>query len=128
MSNQISPYHLQKPFIKTLPKKQTLHSPMTNGTFQAILDGSMKGNELKLSKHAEKRLHDRGITISPEVWNKINVKVIEAQKKGVDDSLVLTNNAALVVNAKNKTVITAMDRNEAQAQLFTNISGAILID
>ena len=47
---------------------------------------------------------------------------------GVTDSLVLTKEAALVVSAKNNTVITAMGRDEASSQIFTNINGTILID
>ena len=37
---------------------------------------------------------------------------------GVNESLVLLKDAALIVSAKNNTVITAMDRNEAA---YTNI-------
>ncbi|KHF30907.1 hypothetical protein LR68_00397 [Anoxybacillus sp. BCO1] len=43
------------------------------------------------------------------------------------DSLVITDEAALIVSAVNQTVITAMHREEAQTQLFTNINGAIII-
>lgn len=34
----------------------------------------------------------------------------------------------LIVSAKNNTVITAMDRKEAQTQIFTNINGTIILD
>lgn len=35
--------------------------------------------------------------------------------------------AALIVSAKNGTVITAMERDEAKEQLFTNIDGTIVL-
>ena len=47
---------------------------------------------------------------------------------GVKESLVLVDDAALIVSAKNNTVITAMNRAEATAQIFTNINGTILMD
>ena len=61
-------------------------------------------------------------------WQQISEKVIEAKKLGVKESLVLLDDAALIVSAKNQTVITAMDRNEATSQIFTNINGTIVMD
>ncbi|GGA16125.1 MULTISPECIES: TIGR02530 family flagellar biosynthesis protein [Psychrobacillus] len=84
--------------------------------------------ELKVSKHANQRLIDRNIHISEAQWQMINDKVAEARSKGVKDSLVLTDQAALIVSAKNATVITAMDRTEANNQLFTNIDGTIVLN
>ena len=54
--------------------------------------------------------------------------MIEAKKLGVKESLVLLDDAALIVSAKNQTVITAMDRKEAMSQIFTNINGTIVMD
>ncbi|UCZ51720.1 flagellar protein [Bacillus shivajii] len=128
MANKIMPHHLQQ----ALPKpglKPTTKQSKPAVSFQSVLNNSIeKGTELKISKHAEKRLQDRGIHIQPEMWEEIHSKVKEAKQKGVNDSLVVTGDAALVVSAKNETVITAMDREEASSQLFTNINGAILID
>lgn len=83
--------------------------------------------ELKVSKHASERLAERNIQISESEWQRVSEKVFEARKKGVKDSLVLMEQAALIVSAKNATVITAMDRMEAKDQLFTNIDGTILL-
>lgn len=47
---------------------------------------------------------------------------------GVKESLVLLNDAALIVSAKNNTVITAMNRKEATEQIFTNINGTIIMN
>lgn len=82
---------------------------------------------LKISKHATERLNDRNISISDIEWQKISEKVFEARDKGVNQPLVILDQAALVVSAKNGTVITALDRTEAKQQLFTNIDGTILL-
>ena len=47
--------------------------------------------------------------------------MIEAKKLGVKESLVLLDDAALIVSAKNQTVITAMDRNEAHYHKYLQI-------
>lgn len=84
--------------------------------------------ELKVSKHANQRLEERNIHISDAEWQLVSDKVSEARSKGVNDSLVLMDQAALIVSAKNATVITAMDRAEAKNQLFTNIDGTIVLN
>lgn len=94
-------------------------------SFQAILE---KESSLKISKHAEKRLKDRNITFKDDKWTLIKNKVLEAKQKGLDETLILSKEAALIVSAKNDTVITAMDRKEATSQIFTNINGTIIID
>lgn len=81
-----------------------------------------------MSKHAKERLAQRGIEISQERWTKIEDKVRQAKAKGVNDSLVLLKDAALIVSAKNNTVITAMGRQEAVDQIFTNINGTIVLE
>ncbi|MER2071762.1 MAG: TIGR02530 family flagellar biosynthesis protein, partial [Psychrobacillus sp.] len=80
------------------------------------------------SKHANQRLEERNIYISDAEWQIVSEKVSEARSKGVNDSLVLMDQAALIVSAKNATVITAMDRTEAKNQLFTNIDGTIVLN
>lgn len=91
---------------------------------QAIQENS----KLTLSKHARERLIERDIEISDSRWEVIEQKVNEAKKLGVKDSLVLLDNAALIVSAKNNTVITAMNRQEAMAHIFTNINGTIVLE
>ncbi|WP_332648461.1 TIGR02530 family flagellar biosynthesis protein [Lysinibacillus sp. 54212] len=83
--------------------------------------------ELKISKHASERMQERNIEISDEQWREVTEKVNEAREKGVKQPLVIMDQAALIVSAKNATVITAMDRLESKSQLFTNIDGTIVL-
>ncbi len=73
---------------------------------------------LTISKHARQRLEQRGININEARWNQIGEKVKEAKTMGVKESLVLVDDAALIVSAKNNTVITAMNRAEASNTNF----------
>lgn len=99
-----------------------------NSFSQHLKQAEEKQTNLTISKHAGHRMHQRQIDIESHVWEKIGTKVNEAKQKGVNDSLVLLNNAALIINAKNSTVITVMDRQEASKQIFTNIDGTIIMD
>ncbi|MED4452905.1 TIGR02530 family flagellar biosynthesis protein [Metabacillus fastidiosus] len=96
-------------------------------SFKTVLHEVQK-EQLKISKHAQERLIEREIDISTEQWNSIEQKVQEAYEKGVNDSLVLINEAALIISAKNNTVITVMNLDEAKSQIFTNINGTIIMD
>lgn len=126
MDKRIQHHHLhQLPKPGLMPQKSGGPKTSFKDVFQAHIIGT---DELKVSKHAEKRLNDRGIVIGQDKWAQIKTKVDEAKAKGVQDSLVVLNDAALVVSAKNNTVITALDRDEAKTQIFTNINGTILID
>ncbi|WP_075980922.1 TIGR02530 family flagellar biosynthesis protein [Bacillus massilinigeriensis] len=109
--------------IRTKP--QTLKT----NAFSDQLQTAIRSNEkLTISKHAKERIQKRGIHINDARWERIEEKVNEAKKMGVNDSLVLLQDAALIVSAKNNTVITAMDRNEVSSQIFTNINGTIILD
>jgi flagellar operon protein len=110
------------------PLQPRTQSAKQNVSFGQLLNNELIDQRLKISKHAQERLNQRQITLSDEDWSSIERKVGEARQMGVNDSLVLVSDAALIINAKNNTVITAMDREEAKTQIFTNINGTIIMD
>jgi len=82
---------------------------------------------LRFSAHAETRLKSRGIDFGSEMMKRLETAVDRAEKKGVQkDSLVLMKDLALIVNIKNRTVITAMDQNNMKESVFTNIESAVI--
>jgi len=87
-----------------------------------------KQGGVKFSAHAAKRLESRQINLSENQHAKLNDAVDQAKDKGVKDSLILMNKLALVVNVKNRTVITAMDSSQMNGGMFTNIDGAMIIN
>lgn len=100
-------------------------------TFSTQLEQSITSlDKLNISKHANERIKQRGIIIDEAKWKQIEMKVNQAKQMGVTDSLVLVNDAdaALIISAKNNTVITAMNSQEAQKQIFTNINGTIIMN
>ncbi|WP_028782791.1 TIGR02530 family flagellar biosynthesis protein [Thalassobacillus devorans] len=122
MKHRIHQLHQPLPLPKTPLKQQAAASGVS---FKDVLADVQT---LKVSKHAGERLQERNIEISLTQWENIAHKMNEAKQKGITDSLVLLPDAALVVSTTNNTVITAMDRREATAKIFTNINGTILMD
>ena len=82
---------------------------------------------LKFSKHAVSRLDQRNINLSAEQNARLEKGVSEAENKGVNESLVLVDDLAFIVNVPNRTVVTAMDQTETRSNVFTNIDGAVIM-
>lgn len=116
----------QIPFQPNLSKPKNLVA-QPNASFAQYLEEVTTNDTLKISKHANERMQLRDISISEHEWETISTKVSEAKSKGVNQPLVLLEQAALIISAKNNTVITALDRQEAREQLFTNIDGTIVL-
>lgn len=94
-----------------------------NISFEKLLQQNM----LKFSNHAVKRLEQRGIEIPSEQLSRISDAVDQAAAKGSKESLILMNDMALIVNVKNRTVVTAMDGGSMKDNVFTNIDSAVII-
>ncbi len=86
-----------------------------------------QGDGLKFSTHAIERIQSRGIKLTPDDMKKLNDAVDKAIQKGSKDTLVLMGENAFVVSAKNKTVITAMDKNQMKENVFTNIDSTVFM-
>ncbi len=83
--------------------------------------------ELKFSKHATRRLEERDIELSAEQNERLQAGVQKAGEKGINDSLVIVDSLAFIVNVPNRTVVTAMDQEDAMdSNVFTNIDGAVI--
>ncbi|MFD1336115.1 TIGR02530 family flagellar biosynthesis protein [Oceanobacillus iheyensis] len=114
----------QTPPLIVPPTKKSQSPKQSTVSFKDVLQ---EQNQLKISKHATERMHERNISINDKQWELIQDKMQEAKDKGVTDSLVVLNDATLVVSTSNNTVVTAMDRHEFSSKIFTNINGTILI-
>lgn len=87
----------------------------------------MENSALKFSKHAINRLNDRNIYLTDSQNTRLENGIKQASEKGIQESLVLMDSLAFIVNIPNKTVITAMEQTETNSSIFTNIDGAVII-
>lgn len=111
-----------------------LGSVLEKGTpsFQEILEQKQEQTtsdigKLRFSKHAIGRLSDRNIELSNIQMQRLHDGAKKAGEKGIQESLVLMDELAFIVNIPNKTVVTAMDSSETQDSVFTNIDGAVIV-
>ena len=111
--------------IKTKTRKSSENLSGAN-SFQNIFSNRLDENtSVHFSKHASMRLNDRNVSLSSEQIKRVESGIDKASQTGINDSLVLVDDIALVVNVKNKVVITAMDsKNDG---IFTNIDGAVIV-
>jgi len=109
-------------------KSSKLNNKKQTSTFKDLFNNKVEDRtDLKLSKHAKKRLQARSIDFTKDEINKLETAIDKAKSKGAKESLVLINNNAYIVSVNNNTVITAMDKDSMQENLFTNIDSAIVM-
>lgn len=115
-----------------LPQKRAASAGKKSGlSFEEIFRQQQlaadESSPLKFSKHAASRLESRNISLSAEQSARLENGVEKAQAKGINESLVLIDSLAFIVNVPNRTVVTAMDQTETASNIFTNIDGAVIM-
>lgn len=100
-------------------------------SFQDILNETAESAEktagVRFSKHAANRLEERNIKLTDNQMERLQEGTMKAGAKGINDSLVLVDQLAFIVNIPNHTVVTAMNQTEADENIFTNIDGAVIM-
>jgi len=97
--------------------------PAEGTGFEQVLESE----RLRLSGHAATRLKGRNIALLESDWARVNKAVDLAAKKGSRESLVLVDDVALVISVRNRTVITAVDKDNLKENVFTNIDSAVIV-
>ena len=81
---------------------------------------------LQFSKHAARRIEQRGLALDEGRLERLQRAVGQAEAKGAKDSLVLLDELALVVSVQNRTVVTAVDEANRKEHVFTNIDSVVI--
>ncbi len=92
--------------------------------FSQLLDARRIG--VQFSNHAVQRLQRRSINVEPGTLQRLDDAVGKAAGKGARDAVVFVDGTAFVVSVRNKTVITAVDRDHMRDHVFTNIDSAVI--
>lgn len=95
-------------------------------SFQEILSSKKPSGEVRFSKHAAGRLADRNIELTKGQMERLNEGTARAGQKGIKESLVIVDQLAFIVNIPNNTVVTAMNQQDTEENVFTNIDGAVI--
>lgn len=107
---------------KDAPGRKAPHIPFSEILKEKQAAGS---GELIFSRHANERLASRNIDLSDDQYKRLETGARKAGEKGINESLVMVDDLAFIVNIRNNTVITAV--NEGEEKIFTNIDGAVII-
>jgi flagellar operon protein len=99
----------------------------SGASFQDVLAETIKGGGVNFSKHAAKRVTEREIEFTAENLARLNEGIRMASEKNLGDTLIVVDGTAFVVNAKNNTIITAVNENNAKGRVFTNIEGTVIV-
>jgi flagellar operon protein len=115
-----------------IPTQKPASSPkpseaVENSRFARVLDEKLPSQGVRFSQHAQDRLKARGISFSANDLQKLEGAVDTVARKGGRESLVMLGDAALVVSVKNRTVVTAVDRESMKGNVFTNIDSAVVL-
>lgn len=94
--------------------------------FSELLQDKVR-NSLNFSKHAARRLDERGIAVDNQLLGNLEHAVEEARKKGSRDVAVIGSQGVFIVNVPNNTVVTTMSQEDMKDRIFTNIDSAVLM-
>ena len=88
---------------------------------------AQKAQSVQFSKHAARRVQERGIDMTDNLLNDLNQAVQKARAKGARDVVIIGESGAFIVNVPNNVVVTTMSGTEMKENIFTNIDGAVII-
>lgn len=110
-------------------KNIPINNSESSVSFEEIFKAKQKStdSELKFSKHASMRLIDRNIELTNNQLERLEHGKEIAKQKGINESLMIMDNLAFIINVKNNTVVTAVDQNSSDSKVFTNIDGAVIV-
>ena len=82
---------------------------------------------VQFSKHAARRVQERGIDMTDSLLSNLNQAVQKARDKGARDVVIIGESNAFIVNVPNNVVVTTMSGTEMKENIFTNIDSAVLM-
>lgn len=110
-------------FTEILSRQKSIDELVSEGT---DVKTSATG-QIRFTKHADARLTQRDIRLTDEQMTRLEEGTKKASDKGIKESLVLVDDLAFIVNTDKKMVITAIDQNSSEDNIYTNIDGAVII-
>lgn len=114
--------------IDGFSQKKSSENTNANVNFKDMLNKEINKKEgFTISNHAAERLSSRNVSLNEHDMKTINEGINKAEQKGCKNSVILYKDVALVASIENRTVITAMDKNSAKDNVFTNVDSVVLL-
>lgn len=100
----------------------------SNASFKDLLNNKIdKNKSFIISNHAAERLKERNINFNENDMKNINEGINKAEQKGSKETLILYKDTALITSIKNRTIITAMTKENSKNNVFTNIDSVVIL-
>src|SRR3954447_23340455 len=111
--------------VRTQPVRPSVQDAQ-GPSFADVFKDTAGTKPVEFSKHAIQRLERRNLTVDASVMRRLQDGVDRAAGKGARDAVVLVDDAAFVVSVTNRTVVTAVGRDQMKDHVFTNIDSAVI--
>lgn len=106
--------------------KASSNSISESVSFRDVLNKAIEDKKtFTLSKHAAQRISE--LNFSNKDMEAIGKGFEIADGKGAKNSVMLYKDIALIASIENKTVITAIDRERAKENIFTNVDSVVIL-
>lgn len=97
-----------------------------NESFKNVLENVKNKNQgFTVSKHAALRLNE--INFTEEDMKQIEKGFEIAKDKNSKNTVMLYKDVALIASVENKTLITAVDKERAKENIFTNVDSVVIL-
>ena len=93
-------------------------------SFQDALNGAAAGSSF--SNHAQKRIERRDLDLDPARLDRLNSAISRAAEKGARNSVVMLDDLAVVVDIRDRKVVTAINAESGKERVFTNIDSVVI--
>lgn len=110
---------------RTQPVRPSVQTPQ-GPAFSDVLRDTAGTKPVTFSKHAVQRLERRQLTVDASTMQRLQDGVDRAAGKGARDAVVLVDDKAFVVSVTNRTVVTAVGKDQMKDHVFTNIDSAVI--
>lgn len=96
-------------------------------SFKDILDEKINSESYgyKISSHASERL--KSINFSKADYMEIQRGFDLARDKGAKNTVMVYKDVALIASVENKTIITAVEKDRAKENVFTNVDSVVIL-
>lgn len=120
------PFHVQLGRVNGIgqepEKPASTPKPVQGPSFTEVLE-NVQG--VRFSNHAQKRLQSRDIYLNNDSVTRLSEAIDKAEKRGGKSSLVMVDDVAFIVNVPDRTVVTALDKDQRGEGVFTQIDSVV---
>jgi len=136
INNILIPNVTKLPSQKSVEQNNKIQSGETS-EFKNLLESTLEqatgaeetaSKKIFLSTHAMKRLQERNMNLDKDEYQKLQNALDKLKVKGGQDSLIITGKAAYIVDVPKSMIVTAIDKESLDENVFTKIDSTILMN